>query len=144
VFKAMAYDVYDGDTMKVVELGSNGGCAGLHTLRMANIDAPESKMKFGPEAQKFTADWVYGHPLTVTLYNKDKYGRGVAKVCYGTSDLTKCLDYRIIAAGLAWQYTAYSKDEKLAKLQAKAKEAKKGLWADPSPEPPWEWRKNNK
>ena len=26
-------------------------------------------------------------------------------------------------------------------LEKEAREAKKGLWADPKPVPPWEWRK---
>jgi endonuclease YncB( thermonuclease family) len=143
-FKAMAYSVHDGDTMRVVEVGDDNACVGVHNLRIASIDAPETKMPFGPEAKKFTADWVFNKTLTVKVYSRDKYKREVAMVCYGASDPTKCLDHQIIAAGFAWQYTAYSKDERLAKLQAQAKEAKKGLWADPSPQPPWEWRKSNR
>ncbi len=30
------------------------------------------------------------------------------------------------------------------KLEAGAKEAKRGLWADPSPVPPWEWRRQKR
>ena len=29
----------------------------------------------------------------------------------------------------------------LEKLGAEAREAERGLWADPQPVPPWEWRK---
>ena len=29
----------------------------------------------------------------------------------------------------------------LRNLRSSAREAKKGLWADPAPVPPWEWRK---
>jgi len=29
-------------------------------------------------------------------------------------------------------------------LEKEAREGKKGLWADPQPVPPWEWRKKNR
>jgi len=32
-------------------------------------------------------------------------------------------------------------DLELEKLEKEARVAKKGLWADPHPVPPWEWRK---
>ncbi len=31
----------------------------------------------------------------------------------------------------------------LKQLEAEARQAKRGLWADPSPVPPWEWRRLN-
>ncbi|MCY2987044.1 MAG: lamin tail domain-containing protein [Planctomycetota bacterium] len=38
----------------------------------------------------------------------------------------------------------YSKDQALAKLEAEARQSKLGLWADPNPVPPWDWRKAQK
>jgi len=32
-------------------------------------------------------------------------------------------------------------NSELEKLEKEAREAQRGLWADPSPVPPWEWRK---
>ena len=44
----------------------------------------------------------------------------------------------------AWWFRKYSKDETLARLEAEARQAKRGLWADPKPIPPWEWRKEQR
>ena len=44
-------------------------------------------------------------------------------------------------AGLAWWYRKYApEDRQLAGLEAEARKAKRGLWADSSPVPPWQWR----
>ena len=41
-----------------------------------------------------------------------------------------------------WWYRKYAPgDTVLEGLEAEAREANKGLWADPQPVPPWEWRK---
>lgn len=45
-------------------------------------------------------------------------------------------------AGFAWWYQQYAKRETLLRdLEAEAQAARRGLWADPKPEPPWEWRR---
>lgn len=46
----------------------------------------------------------------------------------------------MIDAGLAWHYTRYSDDADLAAAERAARAARRGLWADPEPVPPWEWR----
>jgi hypothetical protein len=38
---------------------------------------------------------------------------------------------------ISWWYRKYG----LEGLEQKARAAKRGLWADPQPVPPWEWRK---
>jgi endonuclease YncB( thermonuclease family) len=49
---------------------------------------------------------------------------------------------QMVATGNAWHYAAYSKDQSLADLQSQAQAQKLGLWAQPNPTPPWEFRKN--
>ena len=47
----------------------------------------------------------------------------------------------LVRAGLAWWYRQYvPKDTLLAELEAEARATKRGLWSDPAPVPPWEWR----
>ena len=43
--------------------------------------------------------------------------------------------------GFAWRYSQYDKPVKFAAAEADARDHRRGLWADPNPVPPWEWRK---
>jgi endonuclease YncB( thermonuclease family) len=52
-----------------------------------------------------------------------------------------------VRAGMAWHYKAFereqSPDERAAysRSELSAQVAKRGLWQDAEPVPPWEWRK---
>ncbi len=37
-------------------------------------------------------------------------------------------------------FRKYSSDQTLAKLEADARQNRRGLWVDPNPTPPWDWR----
>lgn len=50
------------------------------------------------------------------------------------------LGHRLVADGLAWHHTRYSKDAGLAAAEREARTAGRGLWADSAPVLPWEWR----
>lgn len=41
---------------------------------------------------------------------------------------------------MAWWYCEYSRDDDLGRLEKEARANKNGLWGDPHPVPPWEWR----
>jgi len=45
-----------------------------------------------------------------------------------------------VRRGMAWVYRQYAHDLSLYAIEAEAKAARRGLWADPAPIPPWEWR----
>jgi len=55
------------------------------------------------------------------------------------------LNQELVRQGMCWRYRKYAPlDAELEKLEKDAREVKKGLWADPQPVPPWEWRKRKR
>jgi endonuclease YncB( thermonuclease family) len=52
------------------------------------------------------------------------------------------VNHTLVKDGWCWWYQKYAAgDTVLEGLKQDAREAKKGLWADPQPVPPWEWGK---
>jgi len=123
--------VTDGDTIKVIKDGQQV------KIRLASIDCPEKGQPYGQKAKQFTASLVAGKIVKVWPTDTDRYGRTVAFVFVRSADVNK----ELIKAGLAWHYKQYSRDPELAKLEFEARSAKRGLWADPDPVSPWEYRK---
>ncbi len=126
--------VKDGDTIVVLVEGKIS-----KTLRLASVDCPENGQPFGKNAKSFTSSQVYGKEIEFYQTDVDIYGRIIAVVLY--DDDNKYLSEEIIKAGLGWWYYQYSNDRSLGVLQAEAKDLKRGLWADPNPVAPWEYRK---
>lgn len=131
--KAKVIKIKDGDTI-VVLLADNTE----QTLRLAEVDCPESGQAFGKNAKQFTSDQVFGKTVTFYKVGKDRYGRGVAGVFY---DGDKYLSREIVKAGFGWWYFKASKNTELQKIQDEAKGKKLGLWADKKAISPWDFRK---
>jgi len=55
-----------------------------------------------------------------------------------------------VRAGLAWWYRQYRREQSpeqraaYEQTEADAREEQRGLWRDPSPVPPWQWRREKK
>lgn len=82
---------------------------------------------------------LYGQ-LEYVIIDTDRYGRAIAMVYYGAD--RKYLSAEIIRAVMGWHYKRYSNSEELAQLEEEARAARRGLWIDDNPIPPYEWRKN--
>ena len=54
------------------------------------------------------------------------------------------MNRELVAKGLAWRYVQYDKKGEFTEVEQAARMGRKGLWADPKPVPPWEWRKGEK
>lgn len=125
--------IKDGDTIVVLDDSNN-----QITLRLAEVDCPESSQAFGKKAKDFTADEVALKIITYKVISIDRYGRTIAKIYY---DNGKYLSQEIIKNGYGWHYKRYSDSKQLAKDEETAKAKKLGLWFDKNPLAPWEFRK---
>ena len=134
-FTGRVVGVSDGDTILVLTDGR------AVKVRLAGIDCPEKRQAFGARAKQFASEQAFGRDVTVIATGRDRYGRTIGEVLLPSGD---SLNRELVRAGLAWWYRQYSNDEDLAKLEAAAREARRGLWADPHPVPPWEFRKATK
>jgi len=136
VWSGKVVAVADGDTITVLRDKTEV------KIRLHGVDAPEKAQPFGEKAKQHTSGLVFGKEVRVEVVTRDKYGRTVARVLYRpVRGAESCLNEELVKAGLAWWYRQYSlKDKKLAQLEEEAKKAKRGLWADASPTPPWEYR----
>lgn len=127
--------VSGGDTIKVLHNEKS------EWVRLNGVDCPEKDQAYGLDAKRFTADFVSKTKVIVNMLDFDMYGRTVGEVTLSDG---RSLNRELVKAGLAWWYRKYSPDQSLGALEAGAKEARRGLWSDPDPMSPWEWRKRNK
>jgi endonuclease YncB( thermonuclease family) len=133
--KAKVIGVKDGDSIEVL-LEENKNIV----IRLAEIDCPEKNQPYGKKAKAFVSDLIYNKEITFVKTDQDRYGRMVAKVYFKGEYLSETL----IKNGLAWHNTKHSKSKYLASLEKDARKNKIGLWADPEPIAPWEWRKTKR
>ena len=136
-FTGRVVAVLDGDTIEVLHHGH------AERIRLKGIDCPEKKQPFGQKAKQFTSTLVFGKTVTVVSSEKGRYGRTIGDVFLSNG---ANLSYELVNAGLAWWYHKYSDDVVLGALELDAQRARRGLWIDPHPIPPWEYRhpKKNK
>ena len=135
VLRGRAVKVQDGDTFDFL-YGENQ----KQRIRVAQMDAPEKSMPFGQKSKERFTELVMGKEIDLVIETVDRYGRIVGSVVIGGEDQAAVM----ISEGLAWYYRQYGWTDSLARLEEEARNAKRGLWADPNPQPPWEWRKANR
>jgi len=123
--------VKDGDSLRIDSAGNEV------EVRIADIDAPELRQPYGEEARAFLANLVEARDVRLELVGGDVYRRIVARVIVEERDVAA----ELVGRGLAWVRRAYAPDSPLIGLEQDARSARRGLWADSSPVPPWIWRK---
>ena len=129
--------VIDGDTVDLLTDSKQ-----RVRVRLVGIDAPERRQPFGSVAKKVLSDLVFSKQVLLEGKKTDRYGRLVAKVIVGGQDA----NLRLVRLGYAWHYKRYQSEQTgedrhlYAAAQGAAMKERLGLWRDPEPIAPWDFR----
>ena len=127
--------VTDGDTITVLVDEAS------YKVRLDGIDCPEKKQPFGTVARKFTSEKCFGETVVVLVRGRDRYGRILGEVILPDGG---SLNEELLKAGYAWWFYKYSRRKTLRDLERSARAARRGLWSDAQPQPPWDYRKERR
>ena len=132
--------VGDGDTIRVSQ-------AGLPiTVRLGCVDAPERKQTGGLEsARRLQQLLPRGQSVQLRRIDVDRYGRTVAEVYVNG----RSLNLQMVQEGQAAVYPRYLKgcaatQTQYLQAEQQARSTRVGIWSQPSPMMPWDWRRQQR
>jgi len=151
-FEGRVVAVDDGDSLTVLDPSGM-----QYEIRVAGIDAPEKNQPFGDRSRQSLSRAVMGKDVRIEWDKQHRDGRIVGKVwvtpashpCSSTGEpCPKTLDVgrAQLTVGLAWHFKEceheQSEENRLAYAfdEHEARVRRAGLWSDPDPVAPWEWR----
>lgn len=135
-------NIADGDTLTLLQ-----GQKRLR-IRLASIDAPETghgktrpSQPYSTASKNALSAMVAKKTVTLKCYEQDRYQREICDVPLADGDTA---NRQLVAQGLAWANMQgdgkYLRDASIRDLQAQAKSERRGLWQQPDPVAPWDWR----
>jgi len=131
-FTGKIVEVTDGDTFDI-----RRSIGGQVTVRLFDVDAPESSQPYGTAATRAARRIIDGSSVRVAVEDVGRYGRAVARIEVGGGDLSEMM----VRQGYGWHYDEYAPNvTELARLERQARNAERGLWKQANPIPPWGWR----
>ena len=130
--------VIDGDSLVLDVRGSQ------YQVELAGIDAPELDQPWGPVAAERLYTLLTGAFIVVDAAGTVGYQPVIGSVVFSGRDVALGQLYD----GLAWSTSGAGPqsphaNNTYADAQAQARAARRGLWSDEHPIPPWEWRRPN-
>ena len=147
IIDGVASKVSDGDTIHVMSGGTKV------KVRLYGIDAPETEKSnkktgkvskpgqpYGDEAWHALESKVLRKQVRLEVMDVDRYGRTVSVVRLGERNVNR----EMVADGWAWAYRQYLDRPHASEYidaEEQARKARKGLWQQSNPQPPWEFRK---
>lgn len=141
VLAAKVAKVNDGDSIEVT-LDS-----GPARVRMSAIDTPEYDQPYGKKSSAaLKAMLAVGASVEIEVVTQDTFKRMVATVWLVADGKRTNINETMLREGHAWAYRRYMREAKFCDIEAEARDAKRGLWAQPVSDwvypPEWRFLKN--
>lgn len=136
-FMGRVIRVGDGDTIDI----AFGEAGEKVRVRLYGLDAPELAQPHGREARDFLSKLLMNRDVRVEKQDLDQFGRVVGQVF----DSGLSVNLTLVASGHAWVYERYCQApicHQMKNEEAQARQKKIGLWNQPDPQPPWQWRQS--
>ena len=129
--------VVDGDSLWIRPDGARSRKP--QRVRLEGVDAPEICQDHGRDAQSFLSQRVLHQRVQVLARARDGYGRLIAQVSHQGEDLSQLM----AQAGWAWSPGFGHRPGPYADAVAQAQAARVGLFVDPQPMLPADFRRVN-
>ena len=129
--------VIDGDSLMLDVRGSH------YRIELADIDAPELNQPWGRVAADRLKHALTGSFVVVHWSGRSDEGPINGSLIFKRRDI----GLELLGEGLAWCTLAAPSDatryqnHAYRDAEAAARKARRGLWSDAHPVPPWEWRR---
>lgn len=134
--EATVLRVLDGDTVEVRFNNPPQGIKNIERIRLSEIDAPESNQNWGSESTQALHSQINNQKVAIAFDTKDDYGRIIGTIFKDNINI----NYWMVKEGQAWQYKRFSDSKILAGLEKNARSKQIGLWSQPKPIEPWNFR----
>lgn len=130
-FTARVVSVAEGDKLTIVHGGRN------QVIRLRDIDCPELKQPYGKQARNVTTAFVAGREVVVRGLHRNRQGLVTAEVFLQDG---RNVGHELVKEGLAWVRPGGMGGQSLAEVEQISRAEGKGLWSEPHPVPPWQWK----
>ena len=124
VLEGRVSKVNDGDSVEVTL------ASGTARVRFSAVDTPEHDQPYGPESSAaLKAMLPLGSAVELEVVTQDQFRRIVATVWLVDAGQRVNINERMLREGHAWAYRRYMLDAHYCDIEAEARAARRGLWA---------------
>jgi endonuclease YncB( thermonuclease family) len=137
VLTGKVVSVQSGDSLTIVDQSNT-----QHRVHLYGTEAPLKGQPFANESRQSLTTKTLDKTVRVKAMHAERNGAISGKVA--VSGGTHYVNLQQVREGMAWHHLGGGHNTKLAVAEAKAKNARRGLWSEANPVAPWRFRQQQR